>query len=1182
MSEDFVCLHQHTVESHKDAIIDIDQLFDRVKELGQKAVAVTDHGTMGGIYKAWQASKRTGVKLIPGNEVYFVTNINAENKTHEGWKRYHLVLLAYNEKGYRNLLRINYEGFKNRIYVKPPLNKVFPRIDLSILEKYSEGLFALSACGGNIIAQHLIKNDFDNAKRYASEFKRIFGNRFYIELQPHDLEARGFSQIELNDRMKQVAEELEIPMVATCDAHYLKKEHEPYHDMILAIADKKSQYDLSRHRYHSEVLCNNCNGKGFLGEEKTKNSECAVCGGIGIVDFKLCQEFYVKSQKEVLDFFSPRYGESFSQTLIRNTSLIADQCDIPTYIEPDGTEHIPNFNMHHISQSPDVNDFIVWRDARKLDNEKDDVAYMKFLSWKGFVSYSDKMKFDYDTKKKYWDRMSYEIDVYATRGFASYMCIVADYIRWAKNNGILVGPGRGSVGGSLAAFFMGIHMIDSIKYGLLFERFVNLQKKSLPDVDSDFAPSGRHLVYEYVQNKYGHECVAYISNLNRFTPKVLIKDLTKSFRVGGDVSEAFRLANIATDDIPNKVTLKNGKTIEIDSIKLALEHATGDNLRSLLQREPKIEEYAEFLVGLPRDYATHAAGVIISDIPLPDFAPVRRDQNGNYAVQWDKRVAEDNGLVKMDFLGLETLDIIDETFSQSRSLGIDLLTIEELVDNTEKEGAYKVINSGLTIGCFQIEGATLQPLCKPMRTKTIEDIAAINALGRPSCSKLEREQFINRRHGKEEVEYPHWLLKDILNHTYGISMYEEDLLKLAQFCAGWDLSEADGLRKLTKLKEKGGDLADKLKVKFVNDVVKKHSVSVKEAEHIWDKVVVPFSGYGFNKSHAIGYSLIGYMTAYYKYYARGPFFAAVLNSKLRKKSKKKDEHTDVMSKIKADAKMFKVNIAACDINKSGEYYVATSKTNIVTGLGAVGGLGEKGLADVKENQPYSSFYDFVLRGTSKCNKTAVTALAKAGAFDSLGVSRKFASEHFSLIKEEMKKYLNKLFKSSGGSMYFENEDRKKPMIDAIENFKYSGAEFFDKEWPLKELLEAERTVLGEYISGSVKDIYPGFFTGGVYDITIDKLKLMSKQDPCSLEGIVVGIKELQIKRGKQSGRTMAKVVIESVRNEQFETTVFSDKYEKYKSKLSKGIPIKGNFSVDEWNGSKSLVLESCEVYKVKK
>lgn len=1301
IKEKFCNLHQHTYESHLDALCDIDDLFARVKELGQPAVAITDHGSMGGIYKAWKASQATGVKLIPGNEIYFVTNTDAKSKKDEGWKRYHLVLLAMNHQGYKNLLRISYEGFRNSIYI-PVMNKVFPRVSEEVLRTYSEGIFCLSACGGNIIAQHILAGDIPGAEKYAALLKDIFGDRFYIELQPHNMERAGFSQIELNNKQREIALKLDIPLVATCDAHYIRPDDEKYHDMLLAIADKKPLEDLDRHTYTTDTLCEVCGGSGFVDDEKKQkcgNENCVR----GVTAKTPCVEFYVKSEKEVFNFFESRYGVEQATSLIDNAAKIAAACEYPHYLDPGKKSHILKFDQKHINQSPDAAEFEIWRKKGKMKDAEDDVSYMKFLCEKGFRNYTKDM--DKEKRAKYWQRLAFELDVYTQRdGFCSYMLMVADYIRWARDNDILVGPGRGSCGGSLAAFFMGIHQVDPIKYDLIFERFINLEKKSLPDVDTDFAPSGRERVFKYVQNKYGTEHVANISNLNRFTPKVVLKDVVRSLMIGGDRSEAFRIANAATAEIPAKAYLADGRIIEISSMEIALKHSRGDNLKNLIIKYPEVLDYVNFITGLPRNYSTHAAGVVISDVPLYDIAPMRRDKDGTWAVQYEKNGAEENQLVKMDFLGLTTLDVISDCIKQARAINLPVMDTYQLVDHTGDEGAYKVISNGLVLGCFQLEGDTLERMCAPMKPKSIEDISAINALGRPSCSDEERQKFIDIKDGKIDMVAPHPILTEILRPTNGISTYDEDLLRLSQSVAGWSLSKADGLRKLTKLKEKGAALADQLEADFIKDSMTVSKLSREDAQFIWTDVILPFSRYGFCinfdqdivtskgnvkikdirdgdlvlsynvvlklfeykpvknvwqsgeketfevefvdgkkvratldhkfyrngewqtlgeiiktpshtgfdntdelpnalgkvvkteslgispvfdmeiednhnfvlpgnivahncKAHSIAYSMLGYMTAYYKYHARAPFFAASINAQMNKAST--PEGKEYIQLLKQDAKKFGVSIDTCDINKSKKDYVAADPKRIVTGLNGVAGLGEKVLESIIAQQPYQGIEEFIFKNLAVLKRPHVESLAKSGAFDTLGLPRKFIHDNYAAIKEELQKFIKK----ADISFFDDGPERKMPRIEILDNFKCS-LKPDGTDWELQEKLGFEKEVLGEFVSGSVADMYPGFFTNRHNEQSMSVINTLPDGTKFVVEGIIQGAKEIVIKKkGKNFNKAMAFIAIETLRGETFEATVFPDQWAVMKEAVGDGgKPIRGQFAVNEWQGNKSIVF----------
>lgn len=1160
----FTNLHGHTGHSHLDAIIQVDELFDRAKELGQDAIAITDHGVMGGCWEAYKAYKRTGVKYIPGNEIYFCEDL-ADKKA----KRGHLIILASNYTGYKNLLRLTAEGYRNQINI---MGREVPRVDGNILRKYNEGLFATSACMSSLLADGIFNKKEERAEELAALFKGIFGDRFYLELQPHDLrfvkrnketkEVLKFNQLTLNNELIKIAKKLDVKMVATCDSHYLTPSHEPYHDMIQAISSKRSLEDLNRKRYAYRDPCSKCEGHGYFPiDSKTK---CDECQGSGSSHPVRCAEYYLKSEEEVLDFFTKHYSADFARELVGNTAYVNSQCEPPDYIEPNG-ERLPVFDMKHIKDCDDMQDFLEWRKAKpQLSELPDDAAYLRFRCWKGFRAYCKGMS--KEEKQKYWDTLLFEIDVLESRHFCSYMLIVSDYIRWAKDNDVYVGPGRGSASGSLVAFFLDIHEVDPIAYGLLFERFQNKFKKALPDIDTDFAPSGRERVYKYVQRKYGEEHVSYISNISRITPKVAVKDIARSLQIGGDKSAAFRLSNAVTATIPDQVTLPNGKTVEVKTIDMALQHSR--DFAQFAKEYPEVIEHAKHLVGLPRNFSTHAGGVLISDVPLPEYAPLRRDKDGAVATQYDKETCEDVGLVKMDFLAIETLDIIKEAYESAQDIGIKLPKYNKVPYGDEK--TFRLIQSGRVLGCFQLEGHTLAPLCKPMKPKNIEDIALINSLGRPNCKPSERQDFIARRFGKKKISYPHKLLQPILKHTLGISIYEEDLLKLAQHIAGWGLSEADDLRKLTKYKAKKPEFAAQLEKRFVEDTIKHSKLSKEDANMIWKDVVLPFSGYAFNKAHAISYSILGYRTAFYKAHAPGPFLCANLNARTRSNARNRDEKIEA---VKKDIRDFGIKIRPCDVNASKEYYSVVDNKTIVTGLGAIKGLGVKALANIVAHQPYASFADFLCRvPSSSVNKTAIQALAKAGAFDSLGISRKFAFEYYGKVRDEAKAYVKKLDDS-----HFEGEDRSKPYEDYLEGFISSVDKLVNDEWPTKEKMVCEKEVLGEYLSGSANDLYPDFFKGGHWDLSFKSVASMPDKTPVAMEGIIVGVRELKYKKGKNAGAEFGKLTVENLRGETIDVTVWHEQYIKIRKYLKQGdTPIRGMFSVNEYQGEKSLTLNKID------
>jgi DNA polymerase-3 subunit alpha len=1262
-----------------DAIIRLPELFDRAKEIGYPALAVTDHGNMSQIYQAYKESKRTGVKLIPGNEIYFVEDL-ADPKS----KRRHLVLLAQNHTGYKNLCRITYEGFKNSVTV---MGREFPRVDAACLQKYSEGLFATSACGGSIIAAHIFGGDFDTAKKHALQYKAIFGDRFFIELQPHTLARDHFSQTELNNGLKRVAEETGIQMVATCDAHYLKPEHEKFHDMVLAIADKKALSDPTRHRYCTRIPCQTCGGTGVIDGYNLTCQDCIGSPGVG--QLIPCPEFYLKSEDEVKAFFVKHYSEEFAETLILNTEKIGNACEVPTYLEPAG-ERLPKFDMSKISTKKDADDFLKWRAEKPARQEySDEGAYIRYRVARKFREYTKDM--EDGQKKTYWDRLQTELDILEARGFCSYMLIVSDFLEWAQDNDIWVGMGRGSAGSSLIGFFLSIHKIDPIKYGLLFERFQSRERKQCPDIDNDIVSKDRDRVLQYLQERWGTEHFAAITNVNRLTAKVAIKDIVRSMDLGGSKAKSFEMANAVTKTIPLNVTEidSNGleKKIEINSIELALKYSP--ELGVFFDQYPEVKEFAERIVGLPRSWGVHAGGYIVSDVTLPEYVPLRRDRDGLVSCHYDKNVSEEVGLIKIDILGLSTLDKLQETYENAAKIGISLPKPWEVPLDDQK--VYSLITSGDVMGCFQLEGKTLAPLCKPMRPKSIEDIALINALGRPGIDREKRQEFIARRNGTKPVKFVHPILESIAKATLGISVYDEDLLRIAQAVAGWSLSKADGLRKLTKLKEKGAALAAQLEKDFVADAAKLGRVTAQDAQMIWNTVIADYAKYGFClaadqevltesgpkrideiksgekvwsrdqlgrlaldpcvnvwcsgekevwlvsledgtqikatkdhrfwmghqwstleeiikagyaytysqpdqhrvldivsaislgaqkvydmempnaptfmlpggivahncKAHSVAYSLLGYATAYYKYYARAPFLCAHLNSKVEKSN---PEAKILVDEIKKAIRASGIEVRGCDINHSRHKYVAIDKKTIVAGLNAIDGLGEAAFEAIVANQPYDSFPDFIHRTPSCVNKGVVIALAKAGAFDRFGHSRRYIVSIF-----EDEKWGKKLRASIAKIAKKAEEAGSKPNWDEL-----VWPELPAEEWDLRTKLLAEAEVLGEFVAGGISDVYPGFFTGQA--LTRAQIDATANKSTVFMEGLITAVEELKIKSGPSAGQTKGLLTLENLNREDFKVTVWPDQWVTIKHRMLPNSPIKAKFKINEWAGKKDLVL----------
>ena len=1115
----FVNLHVHTsIGSMLDGLASVDDLFDRAKEMGQSAIALTDHGTLAAHYDAFKASKRTGVKFIPGCEAYFVHSYDimegGRRKRYE--RRKHLVLLAQNAGGYRNLLKANFESFRHPEMV---VGRVFPRMGWDILEEYSDGLICMSACGQGVIADRIMLGDMKGAKEMAARLSAIFPGRFYLELQPHHIKVEHVDQEWVNQCLIELAQELDLPLVVTSDTHYLKKGMAYLKDMLGAVRFKRSLKDEMK-------------------------------------DGGMIDEFYLKSGHEVHGFLDKHYTKEVANEATLNTVRIADKCENATYLKPEG-HHLPVFP---VKGEPDYEEFLEWRKADKGSTDlNEDAAFMRFRCFKGFKKRF--AGFPPDALKERWNRVRHEVDILERNHFSSYMLVVSDFIRWAKANGIMVGPGRGSVGGSLVAYLLDIHMVDPFEYGLLFERFQNIEKTDLPDIDTDFASAGLEDVKEYVRKKYGHDNCAQVSNIITYSPKTAISDLARSLRIG-DNSEGgknyFQIAAEIKNSIPDQDVEGKG----ISTIEQALE--ASPKLREFAQLYPDLIKYAKTFVGLEKEFGTHAAGMVVCDIPIYDFAPLRIDKHGAIAVQAEKEQCEERGLVKMDFLGLSTLDVIDEALKNIKKLGSDGLDGIEDIPLDDK-ATYEMISQGLTRCVFQLGKNTMaMALCRRVRPKNIIDIAVVNALIRPSSGlrKLpdgstydERSEYIGRRNGEKAITYLHPSLK-CLEETLGLCIMEEQLMGVAGHCAGWDLNKADKLRKFTKLKGKKPELAAQLQKDFIQGVMETQGVNEDLATTIWKQIVEGFGGYGFNRSHAVFYSINGYYTAYLKCHYPAAFLAAKLKVETRKNSV---TSADEIEFAKQECRRLDIKIMPPDINRSSAGYEVTDQKTIVMGLGAVKGMGDKAVSDIEQKQPFSSLPDFIHRIESRVvNKGKIEALAKAGCFDSFKLSRKFVHDENVPIRERLRRVMTKLEKDG---------------YDTDASLSQFSLNSYPDEWDRKTLLEHESAVIGQCLSGSLNEIYDGFFTG-INTTLVSQLKRLPDRHHIVVEVLVKSaLREFTIKKkGRNFGRKMIKYAVEDIHGDATELTVWPNMYALAKKVLKDGTPIRATCQVSDFNGQKTIML----------
>lgn len=1102
---DFVSLHNHSQYSILQALPSPKELFSRAKELGQDTLAISDYGSLAGVWDCYKASKDTGIKFIPGCEFYFTNDVlNKDEKFRQ------LVLLAKNAVGYKNLLQLHRKGFDHFSLI---LKKVVPIIDWDLLKTYSEGLICLTACGNGIIGQLINSKKLDEAEDTLKKLIDIFGENLGAEVQAHNASNnathyRGaINQIFTNAQVIRIANKHNVKIVPTSNTHYLMKEDAETHDVELAIGSGQPVYSGNRMKFNTTDL-------------------------------------YLKSGDEIKTFFARNNGEEFAEKICQNSKILADMCEKsdwvdPKFSNPTGKE-LPTFP---VKDQKDYQEFLNWLSLQdnKIKELDEDKTYLRYVCEKAFKTMVPEGK-----EIEYRERLEIELDTFYFTGISSYMLIVADYVNWARENNIPTSPGRGSAGGSMTAYFLKIHLADPIKYNLIFERFYNkLKINSFSDIDVDFSQAGRDKVIQYITNKYGKDNVAQISNINKMTPKVFIKDLARSLQMGGSRDAAVEIGNMIADFVPKEIT-----SIEEAFKKCAL-------FNESTKRNPDFIKHRK-ICNKPRASSVHASGLLIGTRSLLDIVPVRTDKSGSQVIELDKDKAEEVGLVKMDILGLETLDILDLTYSLIREQGKEIPKIDfEAYD----EKTYDLISKGDTLCVFQFgtsQGTV--DLCRRIKPKSIDDLAIITAIARP-VSKEIREPLINVRNGKSKMKIMHPSLDRALKDTYGFSIYDESLLILSNDVAGWDLAEADKLRKLTKEKGKNPEKAKKWREEFIEGAIK-NKIEEKMAIRIWEEIVEPYSRYGFNRSHAILYSFVSFITAYLKAHYPIEFLLANLKFQLQSNTPKSEENS---IKIKNELRKIGKNLLPPDINKSEISYKILDDTSLITGLEAAKFLGDDAMVEILSKRPFTSFEDLMLRvEAKKVRVTSIQALAAIGALDCFKIPRKLIYLYASDYRKKLQVWLKK-------------HDPK------TEKFEYAWPSI--TEWPTPDLFALEQKYLGEAFICGKKEAYNN---GRFFDSKSMPLRVMKKlQDREMLPSVKAEIKsifEFKIKKetSKYLGQDMMKCVIEDENGDQANLTIFPDALKKakqrikdcYKSKviLEPGIALHFNGSVNIYEDEIGIIL----------
>ena len=954
----FVHLHTHTEFSLLDGACRIDGMMDRVKELGQTAVAITDHGVMYGCIDFYKAAKAAGIKPIIGCEVYLTRRTIADRVHGVDNDPYHLVLLCENRKGYENLCLLVSEAFMHGFYGKP-------RVDLDMLRSHHEGLICLSACLAGAIPQRLMEEDYDGAKDYALKLSEIFGEgNFFLEMQDHGIP----EQRPVNQGILRLSRETGLPLVVTNDAHYLRKEDAKMQDVLLCIQTGKMVDEPNRMKFQTE-------------------------------------EFYLKSEEEMRQLF-PNCPEAFE-----NTQKIADRCNL---------EFV--FNQYHLPSFPVPEGYT---------NEK----YFRKLCYEGFEERYQ------DPPQEYLDRLEYEIGVISRMGYVNYYLIVWDFIRYAKETGIPVGPGRGSGAASIVAYCMHITEVDPMKYALIFERFLNPERVSMPDFDTDFCQERRGEVIDYVMRKYGSDHVAQIATFGTMAARGAIRD------VGRALNFTYAETDVVAKLVPTTLHITLDEALKV-SPKLKEMYDEDERVRTLI-------DTARSLEGMPRNTSTHAAGVVITADPVCSYVPLSRNDN-TIVTQYTMTTIEELGLLKMDFLGLRNLTVIEDAEKQIRLLEPDF-DIDKVPD--DDPATFAMLAEGKTQGVFQLESAGITGVCMNMHPTSIEDMTAIVALYRPGPMES-IPTFIANKHDPRKITYKTPLLEPILKVTYGCIVYHEQVIEIFRRLAGYTMGQADNIRRaISKKKMK---VIDAERTVFVYGDPKQgipgciaNGVSEAAAQSLYDEIV-EFANYAFNKAHAVCYAVVSYQTAYLKCHYPRQYMAALMTSVLDSAAK--------ISGYIAECKDMHISVLPPDINHSFDHFSVEGKC-IRFGLGAVKNVG-RGLirsivAKRNEGGSFRSLEDFIQRmGEGELNKRAVENFIKCGAMDCFGHHR---SELLAVFDSMMDAIASSRKKNLDGQMglFGMLEDDTSTAIPVPKLPEKSRV----------ELMAMEKETTGIYISGHPMDDY---------------------------------------------------------------------------------------------------------------
>ena len=1066
MTVNFTHLHVHTEYSLLDGSNKINEYVSRVKELGMKSAAITDHGVMFGCIDFYKAAKAAGIKPILGCEVYVAPGSRFDKeKGKEEDRYYHLVLLAETQEGYQNLIKIVSYGFVDGFYYKP-------RVDMELLEQYHEGIIALSACLAGEVARNLARGFYEEGKEAALRYEKIFGKgNFFLELQDHGIS----EQRQVNHELIRMSRETGIELVATNDVHYTYSSDAEAHDILLCVQTGKSLKDENRMRYE---------------------------GG----------QYYVKSEEEMRRLFP------YAPEAIENTGKIAERCNVEIEF---GVTKLPKFDV------PDG--YTAWEYLNKLCFEGLDKRYT-------------------DNKEELKKRLNYELGVIKDMGYVDYFLIVWDFIRYAREQGIMVGPGRGSAAGSLVSYTLGITKLDPIKYDLLFERFLNPERVSMPDIDVDFCFERRQEVIDYVVEKYGKDQVVQIVTFGTMAARGVIKD------VGRVMDVPYVQCDTIAKMIPQELNITIDKAMKANP-ELKKIYETDETVRKLIDMSRRLE-------GLPRHTSMHAAGVVISQKPVMEYVPLSRGSDGSLVTQFTMTTLEELGLLKMDFLGLRTLTVIqnaEKLVRRDKGIELDM----DKIDYEDKK-VYGMLGAGKTEGVFQLESTGMKNFMKELKPGNLEDIIAGLSLYRPGPMDF-IPQYIKGKNNPDEIHYDCPELEPILKATYGCIVYQEQVMQIVRSLGGYTLGRSDLVRRA--MSKKKASVMEKERQNFVYGNEEEgvpgcihRGISEKTANKIYDDMI-DFAKYAFNKSHAAAYAVVSYQTAFLKYYYPVEYMAALMTSVIHNPSK-------VAEYILSSRKM-QIEILPPDIN-FGESEFSADHGAIRYGLSAIKSLGAPMIRAIveerNENGKYQSLRDFIERMSGReLNKRAIENLIKAGALDQVAGNRRQKLMVYAEIVDAV------------------NQEKKNAMTGQMSLFDLISDEEKEayeiqmpkvEEYSKEELLSFEKEVLGVYISGHPLEEYEERWrkniTARTVDFQIDEELGTSKAGDGEI-AVIGGIITNKTVKYTRNNKVMAFLTIEDLVGT-VEVVVFPNDYEKNVQKMEEDskVFIRGKVQGDADKASKLI------------